>query len=386
MGEKVFKAGGTTTETNARLKEITALLNSVLEAQSVVVHTKRPAPSSVNLQPLLDALALESTLSSIDSKDFATESTSTAILAKIIAAPATEAKQDTMITSLASLDGKDFATETTLATLATQTTLMAVNSNLTTLNSTDFATQTTLAAVLAKIIAAPATEAKQDTMIAADAANFATQIASLATLVAQGVTHLAALVVDAASSVSRNALLTTANTNTAAIDTTLNTQLDVLLSSRATEATLSTVAGRLTEGGQTVAEWLESLTNQTVFTTGDIEATDIANNERGITVRPNGNLVQLTVRQIEVTNNNPSFPVVFRFYLTNGTHEHLIITTATVAAAGGVLLVEVNERIQRDHYLLVRASVDGGGSGAGHRFETGWYGDAGSGDVTVTAI
>lgn len=51
----------------------------------------------------------------------ATEVTSAAILAKIIAAPATEAKQDTMITSLAS--------------------------------------------ILAKIIAAPATEAKQDTMI-----------------------------------------------------------------------------------------------------------------------------------------------------------------------------------------------------------------------------
>lgn len=53
-----------------------------------------------------------------------------AILAKLIAAPATEAKQDTLIAK-------------------------------------DFATQTTLAAVLAKIIAAPATEAKQDTAIAA---------------------------------------------------------------------------------------------------------------------------------------------------------------------------------------------------------------------------
>lgn len=48
-----------------------------------------------------------------------------AILAKLIAAPATEAKQDTLIAK-------------------------------------DFATQTTLAAILAKIIAAPATEAKQD--------------------------------------------------------------------------------------------------------------------------------------------------------------------------------------------------------------------------------
>lgn len=51
------------------------------------------------------------------------------ILAKIIAAPATEAKQDTGNTSLATIAGKDFAT------------------------------QTTLAAILAKLIAGPATEA-----------------------------------------------------------------------------------------------------------------------------------------------------------------------------------------------------------------------------------
>jgi len=58
---------------------------------------------------------------------------------------ATEAKQDTLI-------AKDFATQTTLA---------AVLAKLT----SDPATQTTLAAILAKIIAAPATEAKQDTLL-----------------------------------------------------------------------------------------------------------------------------------------------------------------------------------------------------------------------------
>jgi len=49
------------------------------------------------------------------------------------------------------LDGKDFATETTLTALAAE----------------DFATETTLNAVLTKIIAAPATEAKQDATITA---------------------------------------------------------------------------------------------------------------------------------------------------------------------------------------------------------------------------
>jgi len=66
-----------------------------------------------------------------------TETTSAAILAKIITSPATEAKQDTGNSSLSTIAAKDFATETSLA------------------------------ALLAKIIAAPATETKQDTVITA---------------------------------------------------------------------------------------------------------------------------------------------------------------------------------------------------------------------------
>jgi hypothetical protein len=79
----------------------------------------------------------------------ATQTTLAALLAKIIAAPATEAKQD--------------AGNTALGLLATQTTAAAILAKL----SADPATQTTLAAVLAKMIAAPATEAKQDTNTAA---------------------------------------------------------------------------------------------------------------------------------------------------------------------------------------------------------------------------
>ncbi len=82
----------------------------------------------------------------------ATETTLAAVLAKLIAAPATEAKQDTLI-------AKDFATQTTLAAILAK--LIAAP-----------ATEATAAAILAKIIAAPATEAKQDTLIAKD---FATQ-------------------------------------------------------------------------------------------------------------------------------------------------------------------------------------------------------------------
>lgn len=65
------------------------------------------------------------------STELASQATLAAVLAKIIAAPATEAKQDTQITALGTL-----------------------------------ATQATAAAILAKLIAAPSTEAKQDAIIA----------------------------------------------------------------------------------------------------------------------------------------------------------------------------------------------------------------------------
>lgn len=81
--------------------------------------------------------------------DPATQTTLAALLAKVIAAPSTEAKQDagnTLLTAIAGyVDGLEAGNASILAKL-----------------SADPATQTTLAAVLAKLIAAPATEAKQD--------------------------------------------------------------------------------------------------------------------------------------------------------------------------------------------------------------------------------
>ena len=101
-------------------------------------------------------------------KDFATETTlatratevtSAAILAKIIAAPATEAKQDTAITALGALltelDKKADLTETQPVSAAALPLPAGAS------------TEVTLAAILAKIIAAPSTEAKQDTAITA---------------------------------------------------------------------------------------------------------------------------------------------------------------------------------------------------------------------------
>ena len=105
------------------------------------------------------ASEIETILNEIKSKDFATQTTAAAILAKLIAAPATEAKQTAIELILNSLDGKDYST------LAKQNEILVKLAALETKLSSDPATQTTLAAILAKIIDAPATEAKQDTII-----------------------------------------------------------------------------------------------------------------------------------------------------------------------------------------------------------------------------
>lgn len=110
------------------------------------------------------------------------ESGQASILAKIIAAPATEAKQDAQVTQLTAIagyvDGLEGALASILAKIiaapATEAKQDTANTSLAAIDTklgsalplpTGAATQTTLAAILAKIIAAPATEAKQDTLL-----------------------------------------------------------------------------------------------------------------------------------------------------------------------------------------------------------------------------
>jgi hypothetical protein len=131
----------------------------------------RPVVLSDQDKAAVDALATQTTAAAILAKLIAapataanqtTQATSLAsILAKIIAAPATEAKQDTGNISLSSIAGL----------LTTQAGYLdGIEALIAATNAKDFATQTTLAAVLAKIIAAPATEAKQDAVIVQETA------------------------------------------------------------------------------------------------------------------------------------------------------------------------------------------------------------------------
>ena len=183
---------------------------------------------------------IETALTTLNAKDFATQTTLAALLAKVIAAPSTEAKQDAMIVLLTSiagyvdgLEGKDYATQTTLAALlakviaspsteAKQDTIIAavdtLEASFTTLNAKDFATQTTLAAILAKIIAAPATEAKQDTLIASNAA-IQTAVQTLDNAIAGAEMQVDIVTSALPTGASTSALQTTGNTALSAIQT-----------------------------------------------------------------------------------------------------------------------------------------------------------------------
>ena len=85
----------------------------------------------------------------------ATQATLAAVLAKIIAAPATEAKQDTLIGHVDGIETLLTSGNSAQATAANQTTIIGHVDGI----------EASLASILAKIIAAPATEAKQDALI-----------------------------------------------------------------------------------------------------------------------------------------------------------------------------------------------------------------------------
>jgi hypothetical protein len=128
-------------------------------AQRVEIYGPDGDPVSVVSNKLaVRASEVETLLNDIKGKDFATQTILSQILAKIIAAPATEAKQDTLI---GHVDGVESALAAILAkiiaapaTEAKQDALIGhvdgIEGALTTLNGKDFATQTTLATLLTK--------------------------------------------------------------------------------------------------------------------------------------------------------------------------------------------------------------------------------------------
>ncbi len=96
-----------------------------------------------------------SELQNLQGKDFATQATLAAILAKMPAAPATEAKQMALQNALNALIGEVQANPTANTILGR---MKSLESKIDTLDEV-------IDSILAKIIASPATEAKQDTII-----------------------------------------------------------------------------------------------------------------------------------------------------------------------------------------------------------------------------
>lgn len=100
-------------------QQTNALTDAQLRATPVPVSGTVTANTGLS-QPLTDTqlratpVPVSGTVT-VDTSLLATQATLASVLAKIIAAPATEAKQDNEITQLTALNAKDFATQTTLA-------------------------------------------------------------------------------------------------------------------------------------------------------------------------------------------------------------------------------------------------------------------------------
>lgn len=156
----------------------TDVLSNVHIPKNLLVNAARETVNPATSEDIADVVAALEAGSF--PTDLATEATLAAVLAKLIAAPATEAGQASL---LGAVDGVEAALASVLAKIiaapATEAKQDATNTALGAL-----ATQTTLAAVLAKMIAAPATEAKQDAIIAKLIASPATE-ATAASLLAQ---------------------------------------------------------------------------------------------------------------------------------------------------------------------------------------------------------
>jgi len=142
-GEIIVDNSGGAGGAGATEVTLAALLAKVIAAPSTEAKQDDLNALIVIIDAVLDAIKLDTANISADQ---ATETTAAAILAKLIAAPATEAKQDSLNALIVIIDAVLDAIKLDTANI-----------------SSDQATETTSAAILAKIIAAPATEAKQDT-------------------------------------------------------------------------------------------------------------------------------------------------------------------------------------------------------------------------------
>lgn len=241
------------------------VINEYVDAGGNPVIVKPATPL-----PVTDAAALAALLS-IAGEDFATQTTLAALLAKVIAAPSTEAKQDAMITLLTTIAAiTQPLTDAQLRASAVPVSVSSLPAGLAT-----SANQTTeiagLASILAKIIAAPATEAKQDTQITAEQAILAKITADPATQ-----TTLAAILAKIIAAPATEAKQDTGNTSLASI-------LAKIIAAPATEAkqdtgntSLASILSKIIAAPATEAKQDTQITSINALLTGIVLAAGAA--------------------------------------------------------------------------------------------------------------
>lgn len=216
--------GGLATETT--LQGILTLLGLVkTDTLSIVTNTSGSAKESTlqTIDAVLDAIKLDTAAMVVD-------------MAAI----------EVLLTSL---DGKDFARETTLLTLATETTLQATNTKLDTIDTVLDGIRTDTAAMVIDLAAIEVLMTSLETKDFATETTLATLATEATLLTIDSVldsikVDTAAMVVDLAGI---EALLTTIDADTSS----LATNVDVALSTRASEATVSAINTKLTPASRT---------------------------------------------------------------------------------------------------------------------------------------
>ncbi len=325
VNPKTFKAGGTITETNSRLADISRLLNSLLDAQSTVVVTRRSAGASIDVGGIINALgplATQTTLADVLSAlgPLATQATLADVLAKIIAAPATEAKQDVQ--------------------------------------------ETSLDAIIAKLIASPATEAKQDdmesslnTIITQNAANWLVQLAAMVVDAAASVLILLDIIVRAASDVIRNSRLGEIRDSTA----TSATRLATIVTSN---AAIVVNTGNIASNTSTISSRtlnIENAVEGTGMKSSDVGSVVIDAGDQEYHLRPDASTDTAQIWACSITNVDGVFPVTFMPILSDGTNNVPLISQSLVlgASATGTLEFTIPLDLRRDMFLIIQASIAG---------------------------
>jgi len=332
--------GGTSnTEMNRTLNRILDVLRTTASKPTAIGVSSRSSRAHLDTAPIVSALAglaLESTLSSLNAKDFSTQATSAAILAKLSGDPATE---------------------------------------------------TTLADVLAKIIASPATEAKQDAIITADGVNIGLNIAQI---VASTTLNIAAIVANSVAVVAGIGVQTTS------LNSSLQDIEDIVATNAKQDTGNTSIASVVTNtnsfGGKVIADWLSSidgnaeaildrvedtngLLNEISLNDGEVKQLIIPAGNQELHIRPDAG-VNAKVLFVEIDNGHGAFPVFFRIF-EKGTFELERPTIGATVALGGSDTMIVATNIRRDKYILIRATT-----AAAHTFRVSYISD---GTVTLSS-